>query len=69
MSKPRTFKLGTVEGGAKDGGDVFAVISCNSPISFKEMIDGVKVIDISAYDELVAQYLELYRLYKGGKHD
>ncbi len=53
MSKPRTFELGTLEGGAKDGGDIFTVLNFEPRITFREMLDGVHVIEKSAYDKAI----------------
>ena len=60
MGKARTFKLGTVEGGASDGGDIFAILECNPKVTFKYMLDGVDAIEKSAYDEAI-RALKFYR--------
>lgn len=50
--KPREFKLGTIEGGARDGGDIFAVLDCNPKVTFGDMLKGFHVIEYSAYEAL-----------------
>jgi hypothetical protein len=48
---PRQWTIGCLEGGAKDGGDIFAVTDSKQKISFHEIIQGIEVVEKSEYDK------------------
>lgn len=55
----RTFKLGVIEGGARDGGDIFAVLDAKPKVTFRQILDGIEVVHKDDYDKLLAEVKKL----------
>ena len=52
MKQVREWTIGNLENGARDGGDIFAVVGAKQKVSFNEIIKGIQVVEKSAYDLL-----------------
>jgi len=51
MKKPREWTLGLVENA--HGGDIFAITDSNTKVQFGEVIDGIEVVEKSAYNRAI----------------
>jgi chromosome segregation ATPase len=55
QAEPRQWTIGCIKNGAADGGDIFAVTKSKQKVSFNDIIEGIEVVELSAYQQLAAE--------------